>query len=137
MLRPKSSSSAGEWRGAAPSGRPSSHEIAHARCSRSSLADTRTIVSPLAARTTRGVNSTRAATMHHRLLLRLEHRAIFARVRDLEHDARAVRRLDAEVLIALARQLRRAPTHAEVFARQALGGLEVEAGTVVEHCAKR
>ena len=74
--------------------------------------------------------------VRERGLLRLEERALLARVGDLEHESRAVRPLDAEVLIALARELRRAPLGAEVVARDALGGLRIEAWAVLEHGGK-
>ena len=48
----------------------------------------------------------------------------------------AVRSLDAEVLIALARQRRRDAVDAELLARDALGGGEVEAWAVLEHGAE-
>ena len=74
--------------------------------------------------------------MHQRRLLRLEQRTLFARVGDLEDEARAVRSLDPEILIALAGELRGAPIGAEVLARHALGGAKVEAWAVLEHDAR-
>ena len=67
-----------------------------------------------------------------RALLRVEHRPIFGRVRDLENDSPAVGG-DEEILIALAGQLGRATVDAEVLTGDALGVIRRKAWCVGKH----
>ncbi len=64
----------------------------------------------------------RHATCHvrHRGVLRLEHRAIFSRVRDLEDESVASRGREHEVLVSLAGKGRRAGVEAVQIAREPL-----------------
>ena len=136
ILRPKSSSSSRDFRGASASGRPSSHEIAHAEMRTPvGTGDLDERFAALCAQHARSDIEV-LRDVHQRLLLRLEHGPILARVRDLEHDARTAFRLDAEILIALARERRCPPLSAEVLARDALRVAQIEAWTVFEHGAK-
>src|ERR1019366_3571666 len=73
-----------------------------------------------------------APKMRQRGLLRLELRAIFPRVRDLEHQAFALRRLEQEVLVALAGQDRGGGVEAVVRADKLACDARVETRSLVE-----